>query len=150
MPCSDVTELIRVELDDQDRLLRYRFVKRTCGQGVGADALILAALAGRSVDEILAIDPGDFLEEHPVEEEIEEFLTLKHLIAVQSAIEVLTGAANGGPKDLCAAAEISFEDGVTTLDARISVDLVTEKIASCGNCKGCGKNKKTKAKVVFQ
>lgn len=150
MPCSDVTELIRIELDDCDRLESYRFVKRTCGQGVGADALILSALQGRSVEDILAIDPSEFIEEHPVEEEVEEFLTLKHLIAVQSAIEVLTGAASGGPGDLCAAAEIAFEEGRTTLDARISVDLVTEKIASCGNCKGCGKNAKPKAKVVFQ
>ncbi len=150
MPCSDVTELIRIELDDADRLVRYRFIKRTCGQGVGADTLILSAIEGRTAQDIIAIDPGDFLEEHPVEEEIEEFLTLKHLIAVQGALEVLLGIAHGGPGEMCAAAEIGYEDGLTTLDARISVDLVTEKIQSCGNCKGCGKNAKPKAKVIFQ
>lgn len=149
MPCSDVTELIRVELDEQDRLTHYRFVKRTCGQGVGADSLILGALQGRGAEDILAMEPDEFLAMHPVEQEIEEFLTLKHLIAVQSALEVLLGKAHGGPGEMCAAAEVGFEDGLTTLDARISVDLVTEKIAACGNCRGCGKNAKPKPRVIF-
>lgn len=149
MPCSDVTELIRIELDDDDRLEKYRFIKRTCGQGVGADSLILEFLEGRGADDIIAIDPDAFMDDHPVEEDVEAFLQLKHLIAVQGALEVLLGRTSGGPGELCAAAEIAYEDGHTTLDARISVDLVTEKIQSCGNCKGCGKNKKVKAKVVF-
>lgn len=149
MPCSDVTELIRIELDEADRLAQYRFVKRTCGQGVGADSLILSAIQGKPAEEIIAIDPDAFMDAHPVEEDIEAFLTLKHLIAVQGALEVLLGRASGGPGELCAAAEVGYEEGHTTLDARISVDLVTEKIQSCGNCKGCGKNRKPKARVVF-
>lgn len=154
MPCSDVTELIRVVVDGHDRLRDYRFVKRTCGQGVGADALLAAVLCGRPVDEVLAIAPEDFLETYPVEIAIEEFLGLKHLIAVQSALEVLTGQSAGGPKDICAAAEISFEEGETVLDARIRVDLVTDRIKSCGNCKGCGTTRarkgKRKKRIVFQ
>ncbi|MBI2421704.1 MAG: hypothetical protein HYV27_02660 [Candidatus Hydrogenedentes bacterium] len=151
MPCKDVTEMIRVEVDAEDRLTLYRFIKRTCGQGVGTDTLILPLLQGKTVDEILALQPLEFIEEHPVEEEIEEFLNLKHLIAVQSTLEVLTGKAAGGPNDICAAAEIQFEDGMTIIEARISVDLVTEEIKSCGGCKGCGKNKKApkKAIVIF-
>ena len=149
MPCSDVTEMIRVELDDNDRLLNYRFIKRTCGQGVGADTLILSALQSLEAEEILCIEADEFLAAHPVEEAVEEFLTLKHLIAVQSALQVLLGETPGGPGEMCAAAEISYEDGRTILDARISVDLVTEQIKSCGNCHGCGKNRKPKARVVF-
>lgn len=148
MPCKDVTEIIRVVVDDADVLTSYRFVKRTCGQGVGADTLLEAQLVGQTVDAILAIAPEDFIAQWPVEEEIEEFLNLKHLIAVQSALEVLIGRADGGPNQICAAAEISYENGEAVLDARISVDLVTEKIKSCGGCKGCGKSAK-KEVVVF-
>ena len=153
MPCSDVTELIRVELDENDRLLDYRFVKRTCGQGVGVDCLLLSIMSGKRAQDILATAPETFLESQPAGEPIEEFLALKHLIALQSALEVLLGQSAGGAKDICAAAEIGFEDGVTTLDARIRVDLVTERIKSCGNCKGCGSGRtarRTKPKrVVF-
>ncbi|MCC6145197.1 MAG: hypothetical protein IT368_15430 [Candidatus Hydrogenedentes bacterium] len=151
MPCSDVTELIRVVVDANDVLKDYRFIKRTCGQGVGVDTLLMDRLAGQKVEDILAIEPQAFLEAYPVEEPIEEFLNLKHLIAVQSALEVLTGRASGGPKDICAAAEISCEGEDTVLEARISVELMTQKIESCGGCKGCGKTRTPKKKrVVFQ
>lgn len=146
MPCSDITEVLQAVVGDDDRLLRYRFIKRSCGQGVGADMLLENVLVGRTVDEILAIDPQDFMEENPTEEPIEEFLGLKHLIAVQSVLEVLIGRTSGDPAQICATAEVSYDNGETTIDSLIKVDLVTEKIKSCGNCHGCG-TKKKKAKV---
>jgi len=147
MPCSDVTELVQVTLDAQDRLKDYFFSKRTCGQGVGAGSLLLEQLGNRNLDELLAIGADDYLSEFPIEDELEEFLSLKHLFAVQAALEVLTGKEPGGKDDPCAAAEIGYEAGDIVINARISVDVVTEKIKSCGNCKGCGTKKK---KVVFQ
>ena len=150
MPCTDITELIHLEVDDDNRLVDYRFIKRTCGQGVGADRLLMPVLGNTSIDSILAITPDNFIKNHPPAEAIEEFLGLKHLIAVQSALEVLLGQAHGGPAEICAAAEISCEGDRTTLDARINVDLVIEKIESCGSCKGCGKTTKTKkVKALF-
>lgn len=148
MPCSDVTEVIQAIVGDDDRLLSYRFIKRSCGKGVGADSLLEEILVGQSVDAILAMAPEEFLEDHPPVEAIEEFLGLKHLIAVQSVLEVLVGRSAGGADDLCAAAEIAYENGATTIDAVIKVDLVTERIKSCGSCRGCGTSKKKK-KVVF-
>ncbi|MBI1319913.1 MAG: hypothetical protein GC168_13375 [Candidatus Hydrogenedens sp.] len=151
MPCKDVTELIQVVVDDDDRLASYRFIKRTCGQGVGADALLADQLCGQTVEHLLALDPETFAASLDVTEEVEEFLSLKHLIAVQSALEVLTGAASGGPDAICAAAEITCEPGETVIEARISVDLMTERIAACGNCGSCGsKRKKRERVVVFQ
>ena len=150
MPCSDVTEVLQAVVDDNDRLLRYRFIKRSCGQGVGADTLLESVLAGRSVEDILAIQPEDFLEDYPVSEPIEEFLGLKHLIALQGALEVLTGRASGHADEICAAAEVSYADGETTIDTLIKVDLVTEKIKSCGGCRDCGTKKKArKAPIVL-
>jgi len=148
MPCKDVTEMITVAVDDGDRLAGYRFIKRTCGQGVGADGLLQDMLCGHTVDEILAIEPETFLETYPVELPIEEFLGLKHLIAVQSALEVLTGKAPGGPGEICAAAEVVYDAGQVVIEARILLDLVTEKIKSCGNCGSCGKSKKKDAALV--
>lgn len=148
MPCNDVTELMTVSVDDADRLVAYRFVKRSCGQGVGADALLEDHLCGKTVDEILAIAPEGFLETYPTELPIEEFLGLKHLIAVQSVLEVLTGKAAGGAGEICAAAEVVYDEGQVIIEARILLDLVTEKIKSCGNCGSCGKSKKRTPAVV--
>lgn len=149
MPCSDITEVIEVILDEQDRLKEYTFRKRTCGQGVGSGNLLMEVLSGMPAEELLAMTPDHFLETWPVEDPLEEFLGLKHLIAVQSALEVLLGRASGGPGEMCAAAEIGCEGNDTVILARISVDLITEKIKSCGNCKGCGTSKKAKKMVVF-
>ena len=145
MPCNDITEIIRVVVDDRDCLTHYAFTKRTCGQGVGVMSLLLDQLAGKHAEEILAIEPAAFLEQNRSEEELEEFLTLKHLIAVQAALEVLTGREAGGPDDVCAAAEVIYDAGECTIEAEIKVDLVTEKIKSCGGCVGCGVTKSASA-----
>lgn len=146
MPCSDVTEMVQVVIDSDDRLKSYSYSKKTCGRGVGVATLLHDVLVGRSVSELLSLDADAFLEDHPVEDELEEFLGLKHFFAVQGALEVLTGRTSGGLNDVCAAAEILYDEGSIIIGARILVDLVTEKIKSCGNCKGCGTKK---AKVVF-
>lgn len=147
MPCSDITEMIRVTLNEHDTLESYEFVKKTCGQGVGLKSLLLDQLRGATLDEILALTPEIFLESYPVAEPIEEFLGLKHLFAVQAALEVLTGAQSGGPEDLCAAAEIVFDGTLLTVEGRIRIDLVTERIKSCGGCKSCGTRPRKRAPI---
>ena len=147
MPCSDVTEIIRVVVDADDRLKDYAFSKRTCGRGVGVASLLIEALRGQSVEALLGYDADRFLADHPAGDELEEFLGLKHLFAVQSALEVLTGREPCGPEAPCAAAEVSVDsEGDVVIEAVIRVDLVTEKIKSCGRCKGCGGSR---TKVVF-
>ena len=138
MPCSDVTEVIRVVLDDHDCLKEYHFAKRTCGQGVGAESLLIDQLKGSSMDQLLRIPADDFLSEFPIPDEIEEFLSLKHLFAIQSALEVLTGKEPGRKGDPFAAGEIEYGDGETVIAGRIIVDIVTEKIKACGGCSSCG------------
>jgi len=147
MPCSDITETLQVTVDAEDCLKDYWLAKRSCGQGVGAGSLLIDQLGGRSVDTLLTADAETFLTEFPIQDELEEFLSLKHFFAIQSALEVLTGKTPGRKDDPCAAAEIAYENGDTIIDARISIDVVTEKIKSCGNCKGCGT--KRSPKVVF-
>lgn len=147
MPCSDVTEIIHVELDGNDRLSDYYFSKRSCGQGVGAGDLLVNRIRGWSVEKLLACDAERFLAEFPIEDELEEFLSLKHFFAIQSVLEVLTGKEPGGKNDPCAAAEIVYGDDTLVIEGQIAVDLVTEKIKACGNCRACGKTKK--AKIAF-
>lgn len=147
MPCSDVTEIIHVELDEEDQLRDYYFSKRSCGQGVGAGNLLMDQIGGWSAEKILACDAEQFLAAFPIEDELMEFLSLKHFFAIQSVLEVLMGKEPGGKGDPCAAAEISYGDGVLIIDGQIAVDLVTEKIKACGSCKSCGKSKKPK--IVF-
>lgn len=147
MPCNDVTELIQVVLDKDDRLKDYRFAKRTCGQGVGAESLLIDQLRGMHMRELLDITAESFLAAHPIEDDIEEFLSLKHLFAVQGALEVLTGKEPGRKGDPFAAGEIIHDEGETIINGRIVVDLMTEKIKACGGCASCGSEKAQQGKA---
>ncbi len=141
MPCKDVTELLEVVLDGEDRLKEYRFQKRTCGQGVGAESLLIDQLQGRSLEELLNKTAEEFLTEFPIFDEIEEFLSLKHLFAIQGALEVLTGREPGGKDAAFAAAGITYGENETAIQGRIAVDVITEKIQACGGCASCGSEK---------
>ena len=141
MPCKDVTEILVVVLDAEDRLKEYHFLKRTCGQGVGAESLLIDQLGGRSLDELLNKTAEEFLDEFPIPDEIEEFLSLKHLFAIQGALEVLTGREPGGKNDAFAASGISYGEDETRIEGRIAVDVITEKIEACGGCASCGSEK---------
>ncbi len=137
MPCTDVTECIEVVLDADDRLVSYALRKRTCGRAVGADALLDTLLTGKTPAEIARLAPDDLLDQYRPSGDIEVFLALKHLFAVQAACAVLSGAAPGGPHDPCAAASIVCEAGLTRLTGLIRVDVVHEEIRACGRCAGC-------------
>jgi hypothetical protein len=134
MPCNDVTEIIQVSLDAEDRLTKYLFAKQSCGRGVGHASWLLEELSGRSAGEILSLGPDDIQRETG----IEDFLRQKHLMAVQGALAVLTGEASGGVSDWCAPLEIVRDGGETLIRARIWVDILTERIAACGGRAGCG------------
>ena len=148
MPCKDVTEIIRVVLDADDRLKEYAFAKRTCGQGVGAESLLIDQLRGASAEKLLVYTAEDFLADFPIADEIEEFLSLKHLFAIQSAMEVLTGKEPGREGDAFAAGEIVFDGNETIIQGRIVVDIVTEKIKSCGGCGSCGSEKAEEGRAI--
>lgn len=146
MPCQDITELLEITLDANDCLESYAFNKRTCGQGIGQASLLVDWLAGRPTSYFLTVQADEFLNEFHVTDPLEEFLTLKHLFAIQGALEVLTGAAPGGLNDAFTAASIEFEEDKTVIRGEISIDIVTDKIKSCGGCGGCGSNRSGKTR----
>lgn len=138
MPCKDITELLEVVLDGSERLKDYRFSKRTCGQGVGAAALLIGQLRGRPAQELLKKTAQEFLAEFPIPDPVEEFLSLKHLFAIQGALEVYAGLESGAKRSAFAVGGIEHGGGETRIHGRIAIDVVTDKIKSCGGCSSCG------------
>ena len=140
MPCDDVTETLRLELDDADRLVGYQLIKRTCGRAVGERTLLAAEFVGMDAADVLELDAGEFAEASAAtgisDEEL--FLRMKHFFAVQGGLRVLLGRDSGGLGEPVTVARISLTDQITTFDADIAVEVLTEQIKSCGKCKGCG------------
>lgn len=140
MPCSNITEQIQVTLDGQEHLRNYRFFKESCGQGIGTESLLLSFLSGLTIDDILAISDQQILTSCNSADDIERFLRLKHLFAVQSALEVYTGEQSGGKGSICTVVGVRDDNGEILIDADIDLGLVTDKIKACDGCSGCGDN----------
>jgi hypothetical protein len=105
---------------------------------VGAASLLIDQLRGRPMAELLNKTAQDFLTEFPIADPVEEFLSLKHLFAIQGALEVYAGAASGAKQSAFAVAGVEYGEDETRISGRIGVDILTEKIKSCGGCKSCG------------
>jgi hypothetical protein len=139
MPCDDVTEVLRIELDPDDRVRAYELNKRTCGRAVGERSLLAEWATGRAAAEVLVADIDAFLHALAPTGEAEEFLVLKHFFALRMGLAVLVGREPGGATDPCAVASLAHGPEGTELIAHLRVEVLTEQIRSCGRCgKGCG------------
>jgi hypothetical protein len=132
---------MRVVLDPDDRIEQYRFIKHTCGSGIGADSLLLDYFQNRSLAEVLTLDVNAFCDQFPTADEFEMFLILKHFFALQSVLGAYAGNIPGGAGEACAISGISQGEGHVVIDAEILVDIITDKIKACGRCEGCGTKK---------
>jgi hypothetical protein len=131
MPCSDTDELVEAVVDAEDRLVSYRYVKLTCGHGVGESSLLSDEVIGRPVEEILA---------HQIQDQ-SEFLFRKHWMALQAVLLVLVGRSACGPDQPCSVARIDCEAGQTFIRARLNVALPTDQILPCGPGPCCSKSR---------
>jgi hypothetical protein len=137
MPCEDVTETLHIQLDAEERLAQYALTKRSCGRQIGSHSRLLDLLKGQTSEEILAITAESWCDLHPADNEIEEFLDLKHLFALQSALDVYCGKQPGGLTDACTIVATSCEGGVFLIEADIKVHVLTNRITACGRCGEC-------------
>jgi len=143
MPCDDVTELLRVVLDAEDRVSTYELFKRTCGRAVGERSLLLATWQGVPTNAIVGMDGDVFADGLTVSDDAELVLTMKHFFAVQAGMRVLLGLEPGGPLDPVRVAAVSGTvNGGLMLEAEIAVDVLAERIQACGRCSGCGVKKR--------
>ncbi len=138
MPCSDVTEILRVTLDLQDRVTHYSLSKLSCGASVGKPSLLRKWIDHRHISEIMAASPADVLAVMPTRSTTWEFITIKHLLAVKAGLSALTGISSGLPGELCTIANVEHGPDGISMEADIRVDILTDEIKACGGCDNCG------------
>lgn len=139
MPCSDVTEELRLVLTEDDQLDSYELIKRSCGRAVGERTLLGEVLLGCSARDILSIDPEDFAQNDTTVDDAEFVLRLKHLLAVQGGLRVLLGLQGGSVFDPVRVGRVAYDEGGRcVLEAELAVDVLTDQIKACGKCRGCG------------
>lgn len=140
MPCLEIGEKLQVVLDRNEQLISYCLSKISCGKAVGVEPFLLDRLKGRTATELMAMTPDDFRRGLPVRTEIEQFIGLKHFIALKSALEALTGRQAAGADATCAVEKIIYDGDRLVVTANIAIDLIAEKIDACGGCGVYGLN----------
>ncbi len=136
MPCRDVDEILTLTLDRSDRLVDYRLSKRTCGAIVGSERLLLDWLSGASVTEIVALSSVDLDARYRAEDDERAFLYFKHLFALRDGIACVIGSEDALAVTL-ESIEVAAEDGSLVARAIVEVELMAERIRSCGGCGTC-------------
>ena len=137
MPCSEISERILLELDSDDRVIRYTLEKETCGAEIGQVSLLLPMIYSSSLDEVLALDSFSLSEMWRELPEDEEFLYFKHLFALQETLRVYIGERAGHAGETIAVSKISHSAQGVSVSARVDIAGITEEIRACGNCRGC-------------
>jgi hypothetical protein len=79
----------------------------------------------------MALTSSEIISISGVSDEFEEFLYIKHLFSIQSAISAITGETTGRPDDFCVINTISHGDRGIELLAEIKIDLLTDQIKAC-------------------
>ena len=140
MPCQDVTEVVRLTVDNDDRVLSYELLKQTCGGAVAGRGLVRDAVKLRTIDDILAITPKDILDVSRHKSTVNEYLLLKHLFAIQATLAAFRGTETAHEPGMLQIESVDYAPGTTHIQARIKLDLLTEKIKACGLCgDSCGR-----------
>lgn len=142
MPCSDQTERLTLELDDQDRIRGFSVYKMTCRQPVGGSEL-LPVVRDMPARSLLSAPAGDLID--PRLDDVQAFMLTKQLVALQGAIAVLYGLPEDGlpedgrPEDGRPRAfdlhELQHDRHGTRLAGAIAINVIAERIASCGGCR---------------
>ncbi len=138
MPCKDITDSLKILVDQNDNFVRYKLTKKTCGGDVGRRAMLTKWLKDKPISEILKLTPEELFVEFPTESKTWEYLYLKHFIAIKSGLGIIIGEHSGGVKDFCTVDSIEYTpDGITLL-AELSAGGMNDEIKSCSGCGTCG------------
>ncbi|MBI5265858.1 MAG: hypothetical protein HY851_01370 [candidate division Zixibacteria bacterium] len=141
MPCSDVTEILKLQIDAEDRVVGYSLTKRTCGGALGKEALLLKWCGGLPASQVMGTTVDQFLDKYSSDDPAVEFVRLKHLLALKKGVAALTGEIAARPDDSIAVESIDYGPEGVEMVAHIKVDVMTDEIKACGRCAGCGTNR---------
>jgi len=134
MPCKDITDHLRIRLDANDRITRYALRKLSCGGAVGNQSLIIDWLENKTAEEVLEASPAAILDSHKVTDEIEEYLLLKHFLAIRAGLSIMLGRESGSVENYCKLEAIRCSPQGTEIIAHIAVEGMTDEIQACGRC----------------
>jgi len=132
MPCKDITEILKLRLDDHGHLSTYSLTKATCGGSVGQEDLLIPFVKGIHISELAELSPQEFIAGHTTGNDLTTFLYFKHIKALSLGIRALTGGISASASDATAIESISYDGRELEVSAVLKSTLGTDNIKSCG------------------
>lgn len=136
MPCNNISDVLELTIGSDDKIADYSLTKRSCGGAVPASRTIKTWLSSITIDELLLVNPDQFLNAHPTDDEVLEYLLLKHFFSARAGAAAILGKEPFGAEDFCTIETIEQTSEGLKATALIRIDAVTDEIKSCGRC--CG------------
>ncbi|MBU0982564.1 MAG: hypothetical protein KKA42_01745 [candidate division Zixibacteria bacterium] len=134
MPCNDITEHLCLRLDSDERVVGYELSKVTCGGKVAGRGLIRDWVKYKSINEVLEFRPPAEPPDADPHSPNREFLRLKHLITIQSAVAAYLGIQDNRHNAQCEITGIDYTPDGVEIRAVISITNLSKNIKACGGC----------------
>lgn len=131
MPCHNITDIVKIKLDHNNRFVDYSLTKLNCGRAIGESSLIKNIITGRTAEQLLMLTSESILSSRFANHPDSNFLYEKHLQAIQSVLAIWLGRRDGQAGNRCAIEAIKLDEEGIALTAIIKLNLQTENIISC-------------------
>jgi len=125
MPCNDISELHKIVLNDQDILIDYETIKKTCGREIG-DHKYLEIYKNKEMMEILDIPFSDEMNIFERKYHISIKSTLCAYLGLEPMFNNLTTELLG----------VETDENAVNILTKITLSVPVENITPCA--KGCG------------
>lgn len=135
MPCSDYTELLKVVLDNDDRLVRFGLKKQSCGQTIGG-ALLLPYVQNLPASRLLESRIRELVPDFDGRDIQEQFLLLKQFYSIRSALSVFRGDNSGGRDEAFVLEKVEYDADSASIYGIVRVEMVAKDMEACEGC-GC-------------
>lgn len=132
MPCQDTHAVVEIQVDQNQRLQYFDFVKNTCQQSIGQSGLCLKSFKGMLVSDILASDFRDEWNELSSQDEQDEFLLFMQWQALTSSLKVLLGEEDAGLLGIDVVM-LEMDNGVMQAKMLVNPPREMPKIVSCAS-----------------
>ena len=110
MPCKDTTANLRIQINQEERIIDYSFAKLSCSKTVGEGESFKSYCKGKSLNELYSLELEDLFEIASAENEEEKFLLFLEWEAIRACAALYYGRVDQNEFERYKIASILHED----------------------------------------
>ena len=132
MPCSDSSSSIRIQLDHDERFVRFEYAKITCGREITAETGFNRYLVGLNLETILSLEFESVCADLKIDEEETLFILHMEWSALRAAIAQYLGRDDSDyDAERCFVSSIDYHENGIDISEVILPPKELPKILPC-------------------